>query len=213
MVNFRTVYEPSGGTSRGAGLRRVPPGREPARHARPHRARPVGRRHPLGHVQPGRAPGAGSRIDILRRFDYLSTVSGGGYIGACLASLLSHRSELARRRAADAATTPTRSRPERLRTSAPRRPLCPSTPTWPSRPRCTSSTAATRSATCAPTATSSSCGIACFSREVLRAVGNLLGRPLLSPLPLRPLPRGGGGHLLGHRDSHGGPRALERSVA
>ena len=32
-----------------------------------------------------------ARLDILRRFDYLSTVSGGGYIGACLSSLLSHR--------------------------------------------------------------------------------------------------------------------------
>ena len=32
-----------------------------------------------------------ARRDILRRFDYLSTVSGGGYIGACLSSLLSHR--------------------------------------------------------------------------------------------------------------------------
>jgi Patatin-like phospholipase len=32
-----------------------------------------------------------ARLDILRRFDYLSTVSGGGYIGACLTSLLSHR--------------------------------------------------------------------------------------------------------------------------
>ncbi len=32
-----------------------------------------------------------AQLDILRRFDYLSTVSGGGYIGACLSSLLSHR--------------------------------------------------------------------------------------------------------------------------
>ena len=32
-----------------------------------------------------------ARLDILRRFDYLSTVSGGGYIGSCLTSLLSHR--------------------------------------------------------------------------------------------------------------------------
>jgi hypothetical protein len=32
-----------------------------------------------------------AQLDILRRFDYLSTVSGGGYIGSCLSSLLSHR--------------------------------------------------------------------------------------------------------------------------
>ena len=30
-----------------------------------------------------------ARLDILRRMDYLSTVSGGGYIGSCLSSLLS----------------------------------------------------------------------------------------------------------------------------
>jgi hypothetical protein len=30
-----------------------------------------------------------ARLDVLRRMDYLSTVSGGGYIGSCLSSLLS----------------------------------------------------------------------------------------------------------------------------
>ena len=34
-----------------------------------------------------------SSLHILPRFDYLSTVSGGGYIGSCLASLLSRRKE------------------------------------------------------------------------------------------------------------------------
>jgi hypothetical protein len=32
-----------------------------------------------------------ARLGILLRMDYLSTVSGGGYIGSCLSSLLSHR--------------------------------------------------------------------------------------------------------------------------
>ncbi len=32
-----------------------------------------------------------ARLGILPRMDYLSTVSGGGYIGSCLSSLLSHR--------------------------------------------------------------------------------------------------------------------------
>jgi predicted acylesterase/phospholipase RssA len=32
-----------------------------------------------------------SEKDVLPKLDYLSTVSGGGYIGACLSSLLSNR--------------------------------------------------------------------------------------------------------------------------
>lgn len=34
-----------------------------------------------------------SAAGLMKRFDYLSTVSGGGYIGSCLTSLLSNRSE------------------------------------------------------------------------------------------------------------------------
>jgi hypothetical protein len=97
-----------------------------------------------------------AQLDILRRFDYLSTVSGGGYIGACLTSLLSHRKSWPAGPAPGWRPIP--SSPARPRTSAPRRLPCPSTPTWPSSPRCASSTARTRSATFAPTATSSSCG-------------------------------------------------------
>ena len=46
-----------------------------------------------------------ARLDILRRMDYLSTVSGGGYIGSCLSSLLS-RSRPAKSFASGSRTAP-----------------------------------------------------------------------------------------------------------
>ena len=52
--------------------------------------RVVGRRHPLGGVQHGRAADAGAHAGCSPRVDYLSSVSGGGYIASCLTWLRAH---------------------------------------------------------------------------------------------------------------------------
>jgi hypothetical protein len=85
-------------------LARTEDGRRP-RDSPAHRSHPVGRRDSLGDVQPRRLQTLRARHSST--VDYLSTVSGGGYIGSCLCRSfpasnagLGHRSAHLRRRPA-----------------------------------------------------------------------------------------------------------------
>ena len=101
-----------------------------------------------------------ARLDILRRFDYLSTVSGGGYIGACLTSLLSHRKSWPAgkpRTGDDAYTFPAAETPYFGTTAA----TLPFNPNVAEQFTMHEFNGQDEIATSAPTATSSSCGIAC----------------------------------------------------